>query len=566
MAQHSIVKLATQGDPRAIAYLITRTLGKYGITARANRKGHCLKLLLEAERVPHQSTMVKLVTQGMQKLNVAGIQTVKLYGRKKGQTVLAWRQVIELTPHKVHKVEPTPEAKFDYDSLSDYDSAEMPIFRLDDLDPDTMILLPVEPTVQLDDLDPNAMILLPVEPEALEALEISSVPTSNPTPVIELGSEPVNLSAKLPKRLTLLLLGLLWIRLLIDTLRVVYSLLGAGSLSLYTGLDLGNTNQPFASLLSVIVGIADFVFTPLDRLGLWINLLVVVLSLVWLHRLHASLRDLFGSYPISPTGAVLRFGVPIYNFWGIGSTLFTLAKRLANEAHLNRSGQLIRRLTVWLYLFMVAAAGLQSSYFWLINFIPPAFTSLWFYVARDSVVWLLSLVWLRLVRVIWRAVRKVYQDRVVPFLPPRPDPRTRSSPVNLRAILLGAGASLLSLTLFNLLLGLLAAFVFVSNNLNPESILPTFYDSESLLTLVLLGSFFCIGLGGFVTAALARVARLIHALALGILLTLIGVLLQRSALVPAVEEMPFWFQTVSTVLIIPAALIGGGLRQWLKTL
>jgi hypothetical protein len=560
MAQHSILKLATQGDPRAIAYLITRTLGKYGITARANRKGRCLKLLLEAERVPHQSTMVQLVTQGMQKLNVAGIQTVKLYGRQQGQTVLAWRQVIELTPQTV---EPTAEAQFDYDSLADYDSAEIPIFRLDDLDPNTMILLPVEPRVQLDDLDPDAMILLPVEPVGSHASDTASAASSDSAPSTE--QEPVHTPVSLPKRLTLLLLSVLWVRLLLDTLRVAYSLLGAGSLSLYTGLDLGNTNQPFASLLSVIVGIANFVFTPLDGLAVWINLLVVVLSLLWLHRLHASLRDLFGSYSISPTGAVLRFVLPIYNLWGIGNTLFTLARRLANEAHLNRSGKLIRRLTGWLYLFMIIAVGLQGFYLGLIN-VPMAFTSLWFDVARDSVVWLLSLVWLRLVRVIWRAVRKVYHDRVVAFLPPRPVSRTRSSPVNIRAILLGAGASLLSLTLFNCLLGLLAAFVFVSNNLQPESILPTFYDSESLLTLVLLGSFFCIGLGGFLTAALAPVAGLVHALALGILLTLLGIALQRSALVPAVEEMPFWFQTAGTVLIIPAALMGGGLHHWLKSL
>ncbi|XPM60034.2 MAG: hypothetical protein EDM05_022865 [Leptolyngbya sp. IPPAS B-1204] len=584
------MKLAKQGDPRAIAYLITRTLGKYGITARASRQGHCLKLLMEAERVPHQSTMVKLVTQGMQKLNVATIETVKLYGRQTGQTALAWRQVIELIPQE-------PEPYLSLAKYDDEDASETPIFRLDDLDPHAMILLPVEPTVRLDDLDPDAMILLPVEPTtdlptdlptdlstnlptALSDLSDPSVdrppglPIADPSALAptapasaaapdfqpELGQTQVNL----PRHLTQLLLSLLWVRLIVDTLRVIYSLLGAGSVSLYTGLDLGNTNQPFASLLSVVVSIADFIFTPLDQLGIWINLWVVGLSLLWLYRIHASLRDLFGSYPISPMAAVMRFVLPIYNLWGIGRTLFTLARHLTLEAHLNRASQLIRRLTGWLYLFIFVAAGLQGFYFWRVA--SGALPSLWFYVARDSVLWLLSLVWLRLVRVIWRAVRRIYQERIAPFLPPPPVRTARSSPVSIRAVLLGAGAGLISLALLNCLLGLLAAFIFTANNLPPEAILPTFYDSESLLTLVLVGSFFCIGLGGFLTAALAPVAGLLHALAMGVLITLIGIALQRIALLPAVEEMPFWFQTASTGLIIPAALLGGGLHQWLRTL
>jgi hypothetical protein len=81
-----------------------------------------------------------------------------------------------------------------------------------------------------------------------------------------------------------------------------------------------------------------------------------------------------------------------------------------------------------------------------------------------------------------------------------------------------------------------------------------------------LGSFLCIGLGGFLTAQLAIKAGLAHALGLGILLTLIGISLQQSTLLPAITKLPFWFQTVSAVLIIPATLLGGGLRQWLRSL
>lgn len=573
MAQYSkIVKLAKQGDARAIAYLITRTLHRYGITARANLRGRCLKLLLEADQVPHQSTMVKLVAQGMKKLNPKAIQTIKLYGRSLDQEMPAWRQVIELVPPLPEPIAADSEkADFDQSDFgksdfeqSDFDSSEIPIFQLNDLDPEAMILLPVEPKVQLEDLDPDALILFPVEPVSTPHTDSASSPVIADPSSEALDQPKPRDSVKLPKRLTLLLLSFLWLQLGVDTLTLMYSLLSAGSFSLYTGLDLSNTNQPFASLLAAVVSIADFLFAPLDGSGLWINLVVIVLFLLWLHRLHASLRGLFGRYPISPWGAVVRFGLPIYNLWGIGNTCFTLATRLANSVHLNRSSQLIRRLTIWLYILLLLATGLQGLYLWLLSRGSTAIASLWYYVARDVTAWLLSLVWLRLVRTIWRSVRRAYQE-LMPPIQTAAKPPAKPARVDIGAILLGASASLLSLTLFNCLLGVLAASVFVSNGLQPESIVPTFYDSESLLMLVLLGSFLCIGLGGFLTAQLAATG-MAHALGLGVFLLLIGIALQRLAMLPAIAELPFWFQTASAVLIIPAALIGGGLRQWLKTL
>ena len=152
-----------------------------------------------------------------------------------------------------------------------------------------------------------------------------------------------------------------------------------------------------------------------------------------------------------------------------------------------------------------------------------------------------------------------------PFLSATPFPR-RERAVNLSAILLGAGASLISLGLLNSLLGLIATLVFLSNGLRPESIFPTFYDSESLLILVLCGSFLCIGLGGFLTAQLAHRSIWLHALGLGVLLTLIGLALRHLPFFPALAELPFWFQTASAALIIPATLSGCGLQQWFRSL
>lgn len=662
MAEHSIVRLAKQGDPKAIAYLITRSLKRYGITARAARKQGCLKLLLEAEQLPHQATMVKLVEQGMQKLNPAGLDQVKIYGRKQDQSAPAWRHVLELVPPRSPVAFPAESRlREPEEALSEEAAAQ--IFRLDDLDPEAMILLPIDPQVQIADLDPEALILFPLEPTAPEDSHLQS-PTpavdasaqvsshqspSHQSPSHQLSSEwhPLDPAAEplpqaapdlthsvadpqtagqfsdqfsdqfieqvieqpvvqpveqpvfgepdpsqrpkpIPKRLTQLLLALLWVGLLINSFGLIYALLSAGSLSLYAGLDLSNTNQPFAGLLAAVVGIADFIFTPFSRANLWIGLVALGLMAIWLHRIHANLRDLLPAYPIGPAGAVVRFAVPGLNLWGWSSLTGTLARRLTQTPLVNLKplSQTLRQLTVWFYLtlfvllalVLLGSLAVQSLLLGLIDQFAPALTpwitpvfdfiltSAWYDVARSAVLWLFSLVVLRLVRNIWRAVRRLYQARMAPFLPTKPERPVRAGAFSLRAILLGSGTSLLSLTLLTCLLGLIAALVFVSNGVQPEAIVPTFYDSESLLILVLLGSLFSVGLGGFLASHLAHRRHLLHALGLGIFLTVIGLILQRSLLVATLTELPFWFQTASIALIIPAALIGGGLCRWLKSL
>ncbi len=640
MAEHSIVRLAKQGDPKAIAYLITRSLKKYGITARAARKQGCLKLLLEAEQLPHQATMVKLVEQGMQKLNPTGLQLVKIYGRRQDQPAPAWRYVLELVAQAKSSdafsipdaatapSDPAEAALSEEEALSEEAAAQ--IFQLDDLDPEAMILLPIDSQVQIADLDPEALILFPVEPTAADSHlvpppaahaahnngavlhsegfapepfpyqvpadlspqsshQLSHQLTEQPAPNQPPNQLPNQLPKPIPKRLTQLLLGLLWAGLLINSFGFIYALLSAGSLSLYAGLDLSNTNQPFAGLLAAVVGIADFIFTPFSRANLWIGLVALGLTAVWLHRIHASLRNLLTAYPISPGGAVVRFAVPGLNLWGWGSLTTTLARRLdqaTEPVSLKPLGQTLRQLTVWLYavLFVVLILTLLASsavQLLLLGLLDPAatltslitaifhfiVTSPWYEVARSAALWLFSLVALRLVRNIWRAVRRLYQVRMTPFLPARPArPARKPGSISIRAILLGSGTSLLSLALFTCLLGLIATLVFVSNGLRPEAIVPTFYDSESLLILVLLGSLFSVGLGGFLASHLAHQRHLLHALGLGVFLMVIGLILQRSLLVATLIELPFWFQTASTALMIPAALLGGGLCRWVKSL
>ena len=79
-----------------------------------------------------------------------------------------------------------------------------------------------------------------------------------------------------------------------------------------------------------------------------------------------------------------------------------------------------------------------------------------------------------------------------------------------------------------------------------------------LLTLLLIA---CIGgvLGGFVTASLSGTHRRRHAMILGLLMLIAGLLIV--ALSPPPADDPAWFVWGMPILALPAAMLGGRLRS-----
>jgi hypothetical protein len=96
MAEPNMLKLAKQGNPKAIAAMINRSLRAKHIIAKVNRKDDCLQVLVESAQVPNQKAMVSFIRQGLTKLGVETIQTVQVYGRQKGQDSFAWNQSFEI--------------------------------------------------------------------------------------------------------------------------------------------------------------------------------------------------------------------------------------------------------------------------------------------------------------------------------------------------------------------------------------------------------------------------------------------------------------------------------------
>lgn len=96
MAQQSVLELAKQGNPQAIATLINQTLRTKGILADISLKHHCLQVLLEAEQVPDERLLVPFLHQGVLRLGTTSIHRIKIYARQAGESFFAWNRDITL--------------------------------------------------------------------------------------------------------------------------------------------------------------------------------------------------------------------------------------------------------------------------------------------------------------------------------------------------------------------------------------------------------------------------------------------------------------------------------------
>ncbi|MEG4116591.1 hypothetical protein QUA43_03725 [Microcoleus sp. N9_B4] len=97
MTELNFQELAKQGNlATAIASWLNSQLQSEGITASANLDGDCLDVILEAERVPIENTLVDFVRTELTNLQPDSIRKVKVEGRERGQIAAAWSQEFSL--------------------------------------------------------------------------------------------------------------------------------------------------------------------------------------------------------------------------------------------------------------------------------------------------------------------------------------------------------------------------------------------------------------------------------------------------------------------------------------
>lgn len=94
--QQNLLELAKQGNSRAIAALINRSLRPKGITAKVNLKGNSLQILVESDKALDQEPITQFLVRGVKKLNIESIDSIKIFGKQNGQDFLDWTQDIPL--------------------------------------------------------------------------------------------------------------------------------------------------------------------------------------------------------------------------------------------------------------------------------------------------------------------------------------------------------------------------------------------------------------------------------------------------------------------------------------
>ena len=96
MTQLSVMELAKQGDPHAIATLINRSLASKGIHAKAELEADYLKISLQAAQVPNQKAVVAIIHRGMIVLQIEKIKHVKILTYRSDNNYLAWQHDLDL--------------------------------------------------------------------------------------------------------------------------------------------------------------------------------------------------------------------------------------------------------------------------------------------------------------------------------------------------------------------------------------------------------------------------------------------------------------------------------------
>lgn len=97
----TVLQLARQGDPEAIAALMNRHLEAQGITAHVMQHDSTLQVNLEAAQIPNQADLVAYVKKGITGLELAAIQQLTVSGKQLGADTSAWSEDLVLQDSSV---------------------------------------------------------------------------------------------------------------------------------------------------------------------------------------------------------------------------------------------------------------------------------------------------------------------------------------------------------------------------------------------------------------------------------------------------------------------------------
>jgi hypothetical protein len=138
-------------------------------------------------------------------------------------------------------------------------------------------------------------------------------------------------------------------RVLLWLLRFAFVFDGLSTILTLIKISLPATPQIITSLQQL--SSVQWIAIPL----ICVSLAILVLSLVWIYRLHKDLRQCYGSYPIDARGALERCILPGFNIWGIWNMLMTIARHFkAERRRLYHYGLFLQRLVPVMYGIFIA--------------------------------------------------------------------------------------------------------------------------------------------------------------------------------------------------------------------
>ncbi len=96
MSVPNLLQLAKLGHTEAIATLMTQALTAQGVTAQAKLRQGCLEVVLSGTTTPDQRQCLHIIRQGLTRLEVPSIRTVKVCALRSGETFPEWMEVFSL--------------------------------------------------------------------------------------------------------------------------------------------------------------------------------------------------------------------------------------------------------------------------------------------------------------------------------------------------------------------------------------------------------------------------------------------------------------------------------------
>ncbi len=150
-----------------------------------------------------------------------------------------------------------------------------------------------------------------------------------------------------------------------------------------------------------------------------------------------------------------------------------------------------------------------------------------------------------------------------PYTPPGspvgdpPDSRKRSS---LLAVVLGFLVDVGATMIFGIVLGIVAGVGFAAGGATAPGIDAMVERAPAFQLLGLAGGLACTALGGYVAARVANHSEYANAFAVGLASLVFGEVM----LLVQPQDYPLWIRLLGDALVIPAAIVGGHLRNLQK--